>query len=105
MQRSPSQHADLLLQNSSGAGLHSAASPTALGRQCDSEGGFQPQKVGDEGSVSCSATQHSCRVLRCHFPIWKVEVVMLTHLVSYALQISMYIKASVKCFHFLSGLA
>lgn len=89
MQRSSLQHADLFLQSSSGAGLHVAPGPTALGRHCDSEGGFQPQKVGDKGSVSCSATQRSCRVLQYHFPIWKIEVMMLTHLVSYALQISM----------------
>lgn len=72
-QHSPCQHADLLLQSSSGEGLHAAAGCTALGRQCDTEDGFQPQKVGDEGSFSCSGTRRSCRVLWCHFPIWKMK--------------------------------
>lgn len=39
------------LQTCSGAGLHAAAGPTALGIQWDSEGGFQPQNVGDARSV------------------------------------------------------
>lgn len=57
MQHSPSQRARTCSsQNSSEAGLHAAAGPAASGRQYGSEGGFQPQKVGDEGSISCSAT-------------------------------------------------
>lgn len=51
MQHFPSLHADLLLQNSSGAELHAAAGPAALGRQHDSNSGFQPQIVGDEELV------------------------------------------------------
>lgn len=75
--------------SSLGTGLHAAPGLTALAKHYDPEGGFQPQKAGDAGAVCCSAAQCSCRVLRCHFPIWKTEAMALTHLVSYALQISM----------------